>query len=472
MSLPDFGDFHLQFIFQSLLELQKSYIKLWIPLLLLPYEAKDGFKELQKHYDIQSIFSHEETGNWETFQRDKGIIEYCKTSKIDFIEYPTNGVIRRLQSRDSWNKLWKKRMNTNIFIAKQVKNTTIVPKKICDISKQTKEKYFHYFKEHKNLYLQQWWESEWIKILENFLENRSAKYMYNISKPFESKTWCSRLSPYITYGCLSIKTILQATETKREELKELATETAKNHRKSLQYFVSRLHWQSHFIQKLEDEPEIEFRNVNRDFDTIRQEINHELIEKVFISRSGIPYIDAVIKQLQQRGWCNFRSRAILVSFLCNTCLQPWQAVAPRIAKLFLDYEPGIHYPQFQMQAWTTGINTIRIYNPVYNGKQKDVEWKFIYNYLPELKSVPVKYIHEPHLWEGFHNLKYPHPIVDIKKSNKIAKDLLWTTKWNILKSEKDKIVKKHASRVFKTNKGKTKKKIEEKNHNTQQITLF
>jgi deoxyribodipyrimidine photo-lyase len=52
-----------------------------------------------------------------------------------------------------------------------------------------------------------------------------------------------------------------------------------------------------------------------------------------------------------------------------------------------------------MQAATTGINTVRIYNPVYNGQQKDGEGKFIYAYMPELQSVPLVYIHEPHLWE-------------------------------------------------------------------------
>lgn len=68
--------------------------------------------------------------------------------------------------------------------------------------------------------------------------------------------------------------------------------------------------------------------------------------------------------------------------------------------------------------------------------------------MPELKNVPVKYIHEPHIWEDFGSLDYPEPIVNIKENNKIAKDLLWTTKGNILKSDKNKIIKKHASRVF------------------------
>lgn len=138
-----------------------------------------------------------------------------------------------------------------------------------------------------------------------------------------------------------------------EELAKIGTPQAKSHKKSINNFLSRLHWQSHFIQKLEDEPEMEFRNLNRDFDAIRQTADDELIDKVFASQSGIPYIDAVIRQLQQTGWTNFRSRAILVSFLCNTCLQPWQSIAPKIAQLFTDYEPGIHYPQFQMQSGTT-----------------------------------------------------------------------------------------------------------------------
>jgi len=459
MSLPDYSDFHLRFTFESLLELQKSFLQLWIPLLLLPYNALEGFEKVSKYYDIKRIFTHEETWNWETYQRDKKILKYGKKSEIDITEYPTNWVVRRLWNRDNWQKIWTSRMSKDIFQAKKIQNIIKVPWELCDTSKNTKQKYINYLKIHKNDTIQRWWESQGIKILENFLNNKSAKYMYNISKPFESQSWCSRLSPYITYGCLSIKAIIQVTESRREELKKIWSDAAKNHRKSLQYFISRLHWQSHFIQKLEDEPEMEFRNLNKDFDAIRQEVDKNLIEKVFSSSSGIPYIDALIRQLTVTGWTNFRSRAVLVSFLCNTCMQPWQAIAPRVAALFTDYEPGIHYPQFQMQAATTWINTVRIYNPVYNGKQKDAEWKFIYHYLPELTDVPVEYIHEPHLWKWFEILNYPYPIIDIKTANKIAKDLLWTTKWNILKSDKDKIIKKHASRTFQGDRVRKKKKL-------------
>lgn len=59
---------------------------------------------------------------------------------------------------------------------------------------------------------------------------------------------------------------------------------------------------------------------------IRSQADEGLVERVFTGTSGIPYIDATIRQLQATGWCNFRSRAILTSFLCNTCMQPWQTI--------------------------------------------------------------------------------------------------------------------------------------------------
>ena len=66
-----------------------------------------------------------------------------------------------------------------------------------------------------------------------------------------------------------------------------------------------------------------------------------------------------------------------------------------LGRCFLDLEPGIHYPQLQMQAGVTGINALRIYNVTKQGKDQDPDGKFIRRYLPELARVPLEHLHEP-----------------------------------------------------------------------------
>jgi hypothetical protein len=83
-------------------------------------------------------------------------------------------------------------------------------------------------------------------------------------------------------------------------------------------------------------------------------------------------VDACMRSLLHSGWLNFRMRAMLVSFACYDLWLDWRPLAPILARCFLDYEPGIHYPQLQMQAGTTGMNANRIYSA---SKQVDLPAK-------------------------------------------------------------------------------------------------
>lgn len=262
----------------------------------------------------------------------------------------------------------------------------------------------------------------------------------------------SRISPYLAYGCLSLKQAVQATHSR---LGELAEDGDTRFARALRSFLSRLHWQSHFIQKLESEPRFEYENALPEYDAIRTEYDERIISAVENAQTGIPFIDGTVRQLRATGWINFRARATLVSFVCSTCMQPWQGrFAHWLARLFTDYEPGIHYPQLQMQAGTMGINTIRVYNPVKQMLDKDPDGKFVETWLPELARLPDRLRAEPWKTSPMESVEYdfvpgrdyPLPVIDVARANAAARKTLYALRDSVDPEAKQALAKKHASR--------------------------
>lgn len=102
-----------------------------------------------------------------------------------------------------------------------------------------------------------------------------------------------------------------------------------------------------------------------------------------------------MRSLRATGWINFRMRAMLVSFAAYDLFLDWRTFSHFLANQFLDYEPGIHYPQIQMQSGTTGINALRMYDPVKQGYDHDSRGDFIRTWVPELAKIQGQAIHEP-----------------------------------------------------------------------------
>ena len=187
-------------------------------------------------------------------------------------------------------------------------------------------------------------------------------------------------------------------------------------RQSLKSFNSRLHWHCHFIQKLEDEPQIEFKNLHSGYDGVRKVgENGDALKAWAAGETGLPFVDACMRYLRENGWLNFRMRAMLMAVASYHLWLHWREPGLELARLFTDYEPGIHWSQVQMQSGTTGINTIRIYNPVKQGKEQDPTGVFIRKWVPELSVIPDVFLHEP--WKAENSAHvlgsaYPYPIVD------------------------------------------------------------
>mgnify|MGYP000011617479 FL=1 len=155
-------------------------------------------------------------------------------------------------------------------------------------------------------------------------------------------------------------------------------------------------------------------------------------------------VDASMRCLINNGWLNFRMRAMLVSFLCHHLEQDWKRGVYHLAKLFLDYEPGIHFTQFQMQAGVTGINSIRVYNPVKQSIEKDPDAIFLKKWIPELSSIDNAFIHEPwklteiDLIDKIIPEIYKKPIISAKLARTEVIKKLWSLRKNELVKEESK----------------------------------
>ena len=413
---PDCDKRHIRFIQESIVDIEKRLKKFSLDIKCVNCEALDFFEEISKTYIIKNVLSYQEIGNNLSYSRDKKISQFFRSKNINWIQNKTNGVIRGLKTRKNWKKKWIEEMKSEIVVT----DWDSINKQKVKIPSQIK---LFDSKHEFDKNFQPGGESYAWMYIKSFQKSRHIGYAKNISRPNESRISCSRLSPYITYGNLSSKQVYH-----------FFNKSSKN--RDIRNFLSRLQWRCHFMQKFDDEPSMEFENINRAYDSIR--LNHDeiLLKKWRDGSTGIPIVDACMRCLDQTGYLNFRMRAMIVSFAAFNLWQDWKYFSHHLAKKFLDYEPGIHYSQIQMQSAVTGINTVRIYNPVKNSIDLDPKGEFIKKWLPELSNIPAENIHQPwkmtlieqQMYDFQIGKDYPNPIVDIDLSRKEASNKIWEIK--------------------------------------------
>ena len=414
------------FFLESLEELDMSLKKLNSSV-----EVFEGnFSELRKYIDEnypQSKIHVNHTTDTSYFRNNFSDFKKHFDRNERILIYSDFGVQTGDVNRDKWAFEWNKLMKKNLLD---------IPKpniKSSHIGQTTVLEFKNKFKSDKKTTFQSGGSSKAYGLLNSFLMDRSHGYSRNMSSPIEAETSCSRLSPHISFGTISIREIYQKLE---------AFYPFSNNKSDLNSFRKRLYWHCHFIQKLETEPELEYCSMHRMCDNLREKENKELIEKWITGQTGYPFMDACIKYLRENGWINFRMRAMIMSFASYNLWQPWQLTSPLLAELFVDYEPGIHIPQVQMQSGVTGINLPRIYSVTKQSRDQDADGIWIKKIIPSLEGLDPDEIHDANL-----NGSYIPKIVDHKESSKFARDKIWAArKGQEFKTIARSVYLKHGSR--------------------------
>jgi len=464
VAAPETSAFHIHAVTDALKGFRKKIQKTGGDVVVIMDEVIPTLTTLLQKYPFQKIYAHEEIGIERTFARDRMVRAWCKQHKIAFKEYQQTGVFRRMGSRNNRHAIWKDFYTTPFLPVpenlekctvpakwkslKLNKRQILTPKLVnCELTTTQKKQ------------VQPVSETDAEKTLQSFLFERALGYSKAISSPLTAFTKGSRLSVHLAWGTITGRTVYQKTWKRIEKLKEMklaGDPGAGKFSSSLRAFSSRLHWRDHFTQRLETEPNMEFQALNPAYRHLDYDNNPRFLDAWINGKTGYPMVDACIRCLQDTGFVNFRMRAMLTSFACHTLKINWKLIDHPMARLYTDYEPGIHLSQLQMQAGVVGINTVRVYSPTKQIADQDPDTIFIKQWVPELRAFSPEEIlgHRDEILGD-----YPAQLVDWKISSSEMRQRIYAIRrTENYRAIAEKVYQKHGSRRMTPKKKGTKKR--------------
>ena len=418
----------INFYLRQLKELQKELAALHIPLVI---QVIPNWKDITKFisdfsqkYNIENVYANIEMGVNE-LKRDKTVQDSLnKGSKELFLFhdrtiFPLRSIRNKLEQPYQVFSAFKKACYAKLDTSglpqcyplphKQKKiSSTFLDEKNTDLSEIEKLFYSSISKEQQDL-----WpvgESYALEQLDEFIKDSVSHY--KVERDFPHVEGSSKLSPYLNIGILSIRQCLQALFRAQHGNFHLVNE-------GQQTWLDELLWREFYQHILFDFPYVS-KHIPFKKDTQKIQWNHnpEHLKAWQIGQTGIPIVDAGMRQLLETGWMHNRVRMITAMFLCKNLLIDWRIGEQWFMQHLIDGDLAANNGGWQWCA-STGTDAVpyfRIFNPVSQSQKFDPNGDYIRKWVKELAHLDNKSIHEPYSTKTSLCLNYPKPIVDLKES--------------------------------------------------------
>jgi deoxyribodipyrimidine photo-lyase len=409
-ALPDTSARQWAFTAESIEDLRHQLTPLGAPLMVRVGCAQAVLERLCRAHNITRIISHIEVGNAFTHARDRRIAAWAQGAGIIWDQLPQSGPAR--PNTEQWHAKREVFLQADQLPAPMLRALPGLEPGLIPTARALR------LTEDRCAHRQQGGRVQGLELLHSFITLRGEPYLSAAASPLLSERACSRLSPHLSLGTLSLREVAQASLARADE------RPGPRWAGAMAGLQNRLNWRDRTQQSFDDQPSIEHHCLFPPAELLRRSSDASHLQAWQKGETGLPYLDACLRYLGATGWLNTRARGLVINAATQLFGLDWRIAGASLARRFTDYEPGIHWPQVQAQAGTTA-NATRLCNPVKQGSDLDPTGAFTRRWLPELSSVPDSYLQTPWRWSGASRLlgrRYPEPIVDLATASRAARE--------------------------------------------------
>ncbi len=423
--LTDKNDKRLSFIYESLIEIEKTLQKTGKSIHILIGKPEEEIPKLALKLGVSDVYCNRDYEPYAK-KRDELVAKKLKSQKIDFHQFKdsvyyekhevlkNDGTVYKVFTpyKNKWLEIFFNQGNVpndyevNLKKIKKWENsnsiaTTDFYKKLgfnpssSPLKAGTKEA---------------------LLLLKNF-EKKISDYTNDRNYPAINGT--SNLSVYIRHGNISIRDMIRTSKESKSD--GAAT------------WLSELIWRDFYEMILDTHPYVEKESFKREYDLIKWPGKADLFKAWCEGQTGFPIVDAAMRCLNETGMMHNRLRMIVASFLCKILLVDWRKGEKYFAEKLLDFDLAANNGGWQWSS-SSGCDAqpyFRIFNPYTQSEKFDENGEFIKLWCPELKSLDKKSIHAPHKNGLLKPAQYPDPIVNYEAQRLKCMDV-----YSVVKSEK------------------------------------